>query len=256
LLAHYLKWDLNEFQKIAIDPASLSVLFIDDKHTRLLRLNDTGPLPKFAKAKKEAQDESAKDPNQTETPPTEQGKEKKKMTEANVLYDLNPVTRLTAGAVGEPGHRVFYLQARQGPTLVTVQTEKEQIASLSVGITEMLVRLGERADAPSDVSAYELQLEEPPDPIFRVGQLGLGYDQENDRLVVVAYEITMEEDPETVDVVRFWGSRDQMRALARHAATIVEAGRPICVLCGKPIDPEGHFCPRRNGHGAHATLVD
>ena len=66
-------------------------------------------------------------------------------------------------------------------------------------------------------------------------------------LVLVAYEAPQEESTGPINVVRFWATQDQMRALARHAAGIVAAGRPICVLCGRPIDPEGHFCPKRNG---------
>ncbi len=176
------------------------------------------------------------------------------MTEANLLYDLNPVTRVMAGAMGEPGHRVFYLQGRQGTLLVTLQAEKEQIGSLSSGIIEMLDKLGERREEGA-VSPYDATLEEPAEPLFRIGQLGLGYDQEHDLLVIVAYEVSEEENPETVNVVRFWGTREQMRGLADHASQVVAGGRPICVLCGRPIDPEGHFCPRRNGHGAKATLT-
>ncbi len=176
------------------------------------------------------------------------------MTEANLLYDLNPVSKVMAGALGEPGHRVFYLQGRQGTLLVTLQAEKEQIGSLSAGIVEMLDKLGERREEGA-VSPYDATLEEPAEPLFRVGQLGLGYDQEHDLLVIVAYEVSEEENPETVNVVRFWATRDQMRGLAEHAGQAVAGGRPICVLCGKPIDPEGHFCPRRNGHGAKATLT-
>ncbi len=176
------------------------------------------------------------------------------MTDANLLYDFNPVNRINTGAIGEPGHRVFYLQGRQGTSLVTLQAEKEQIVSLSAGIHEVLSKLGEKAEE-SDAAVLNAMLEEPIEPLFRIGQLGLGYDQEHDLLVVVAYEASMEENPDSVNVVRFWATREQMLALASQAEAAVAGGRPICVLCGKPIDPEGHFCPRRNGHGARATLT-
>lgn len=252
VIAHYLHWDLDNFQRIEISPASLSVLAVDDKHETLLRLNDTGALPKFEKPKK---DSKTADETGTDITNADSRKENSNMAEANIVFDLNPVNRVTVGAIGEPGQRVFYLQARQNSTLVTLVTEKEQMASLGQGITDLLARLGERADQPVDVSEYELTLEEPLDPLFRIGQLGLGFDQESDRLVIVAYSLPFEENQETVDVVRVWGSRDQMRALARHITEVAAAGRPICVLCGKPIDPAGHFCPRRNGHGEKAALV-
>jgi probable phosphomutase (TIGR03848 family)/uncharacterized repeat protein (TIGR03847 family) len=246
VIAHYLNWDLNQFQRIAISPASVTVLSVDDKGAALLRTNDTGPLPKFEKPKPEKKDS---DEQKTDK------KDERKMAEANIVHDLNPVSRVTVGAVGEPGQRTFFLQGRQGTTLVSLVTEKEQMNSLAQGVTDLLTRLGERADAATEVSEYELALEQPVEPLFRIGQLGLGYDQENDLLVIVAYAIPEQEDQEILDVVRFWATRDQMRALARHVAQVAAAGRPICVLCGRPIDPEGHFCPRRNGHATHVQMM-
>ncbi len=175
------------------------------------------------------------------------------MAEANLVYDLNPVTHITVGAIGEPGKRTFYLQGRQGLTLVTLIVEKEQVAALSHGIDELLERLGIEKNVL--VNAYEMELSHPIEPVFRVGQLGLGYDAEQKLMMLVAYELPEEEEPVSVDVVRFWATAEQMRAVARHAAAIVAAGRPICVLCGRPIDPAGHFCPKRNGHGEKATLT-
>lgn len=248
VVAHYLNWDLNNFQRIAISPASVTVIQVDDKGAALLRSNDTGPLPKFEKPKKESKQEKSQEPAADK-------KDEHKMAEANIVHDLNPVARVTVGALGEPGQRTFFLQGRQGRTLVSLVTEKEQMTSLAQGITDLLTRLGERAGAPTETSDYELALEEPIEPLFRIGQLGLGYDQEKDLLVIVAYALPEQEDQELVDVVRFWATRDQMRALARHVTEIAAAGRPICVLCGRPIDPAGHFCPRRNGHAEFVQMM-
>lgn len=252
-ISHYLGWDLNLFQRIAISPASASVLLLEDEKSQLLLLNHTGEIPKFERPRKKKEtgeaEENAADAEQASR------KDKDVMAEANLLYDLNPISKVMTGAMGEPGHRVFYLQARQGSLLVTLQAEKEQIASLSTGVIEMLDRLGKRTRQEEPTSAYESALEEPLEPLFHIGQLGLGFDKENELIVIVAYEAAAEDAPEAVNYVRFWGTSDQMRALARRAAEVVAGGRPICVLCGKPIDPEGHFCPRRNGHGAKAPLV-
>lgn len=247
VIAHYLNWDLNHFQRIAINPASVTVLHLNENHATLVRLNDTGPLPKFEKPKPAPQADAQEAETKTQKEQT--------MPEANILHDLNPVSRVTVGALGEPGQRTFFLQARQGRTLVSLVTEKEQMQSLAQGISDLLTRLGERADAPTDVSAHELDLEQPVEPLFRIGQLGLGYDQESDLVVIVAYEFTDEEDAETVDVVRIWATHDQMRALAHHIAEVAAAGRPTCILCGRPIDPRGHFCPRRNGHGTFVQMM-
>lgn len=176
------------------------------------------------------------------------------MPEANILYDLNPVSHITVGAIGVPGKRTFFIQGLQGSHVVTLVSEKEQIIALSRGIDEILERLGitTRVVLPSE---EEMELAEPIDPVFRIGQLGLGYDPLSKLLVLVAYELPEEENPATINVVRFWATPEQLQKLARHAAVIVAAGRPLCVLCGKPIDPDGHFCPKRNGHGEKATLT-
>jgi probable phosphomutase (TIGR03848 family)/uncharacterized repeat protein (TIGR03847 family) len=240
VVAHYLKMDLNEFQRLSISPASVTVFFFNEHGAHLFRLNDSDKLPAF----------------QPETKAKPERKEEEKMPEANILHDLNPVTHITVGAVGKPGKRTFYLQGRQGAKIVTLLTEKEQVSALSQGIDQLLERLGVANQAKTvQVTAMEMELSQPIEPVFRIGQLGLGYDAERGLLVLVAYELPEEEEPATVNVVRFWATPEQMRALARHAAGVVAGGRPICVLCGRPIDPEGHFCPKRNGHGAKATLA-
>jgi uncharacterized repeat protein (TIGR03847 family) len=237
-IAHYLGMDLNNFNRIAIGPASVTVFFFNEHGAHLFRLNDSDKLPAFK-------------------PEAEEKKERKEkaMPEANILHDLNPVTHITVGAVGKPGKRTFYLQGRQGAKIVTLLTEKEQVAALSQGIDQLLERLGVGNQTKTvQVTETEMELSQPIEPVFRVGQLGLGYEAERGLLVLVAYELPEEENPQTVNVVRFWATPEQMRALARHAAGVVAGGRPICVMCGRPIDPEGHFCPKRNGHGAKATL--
>jgi uncharacterized repeat protein (TIGR03847 family) len=166
------------------------------------------------------------------------------------IYDLNPVMYITADAIGPPGQRVFYLQAGQADTLVTLVLEKEQVQALAISVEQMLEELEKRNPQSVGemelVSQYDLVLREPIEPLFRVGQMGLGYDEDTDMLIVVAQELTEEEDE--MSVARFWASRAQMKALSEHSLRVVEAGRPVCPLCNKPMDVDGHFCPRENGH--------
>jgi uncharacterized repeat protein (TIGR03847 family) len=168
------------------------------------------------------------------------------------ILDFNPVDRITAGAVGEPGKRVFYLQARKGHRMVTVICEKEHIAALAVATEQVLLSLaGDDADAvvePDPAIHGGMDLEHPLDPIFRAGEVNLGYDNKTGHLVVIAYELLPEDDDAEPSVVRFWATEAQMRAFSIHGQQIVTAGRPQCSMCGEPIDPEGHFCLRRNGH--------
>ncbi len=94
-----------------------------------------------------------------------------------------------------------------------------------------------------------MRIQPPVDPMFRVGELGLGYDMDNDLVVLVARELVGEdEDAEQARTVRFWCSRGQIRAMCHWGMEVAARGRPLCPQCGEPMDPEGHFCPKKNGH--------
>lgn len=168
------------------------------------------------------------------------------------LFDLNPVERITTDAIGEPGSRVFYLQARKGRQLVTVICEKEHVAALAMAVDQILLSLADGdEDAvvdPDPALENNMDLEYPLDPVFRTGRVNLGYDQDTELLVVIAYELMPEEDETPPSVARFWATPAQMRAFSIRGQEVVAAGRPTCAMCGESIDPEGHFCPRKNGH--------
>jgi uncharacterized repeat protein (TIGR03847 family) len=165
-----------------------------------------------------------------------------------MVQELDPVDRITAGAVGPPGERTFYLQGREGTSLVTVTIEKQQLELLSAWVVDMLYRVGaETGEGPPE---EEMDLEEPVEPRWRAGRLSVGYEQDRDMMFLEVEEMVEPEEGEAeeADVVRFWASREQMMALARHGAAVCAAGRPRCDLCGNPLDPEGHICPALNGH--------
>lgn len=170
--------------------------------------------------------------------------------------DLGTVDRITAGTIGEPGSRTFYLQARGRDQLVTVVVEKQQVQLLAASILELLADLElETGVGPGE---DELDLEEPVDPMWRAGRLSIGYDHDR-QLFVLEIEESMPEiegdDPGSVledvgepEVVQLAATREQMFALSRHGAAVVEQGRPACQFCGNPMDAEGHACPAMNGH--------
>lgn len=168
------------------------------------------------------------------------------------VFDLNPVDRITTDAIGEPGKRVFYIQARKGHQLVTVICEKEHVAALAMAIDQVLLSLADDdVDAvvePDPIINEGMDLEYPLEPVFRTGQVNMGYDQVSEMLVIIAYELVDEVDEDLASVARFWATQAQMRAFSIHGQEVVEAGRPICAMCGEPIDPGGHFCPRKNGN--------
>lgn len=171
-----------------------------------------------------------------------------------MLEELDPVDRLTAGAVGPPGQRVFYVQGRRGTSMVTVLVEKQQLELLSASVIDMLYRVGEETgEGPPE---EEMDLEQPIEPRWRAGRLSLGYEEGRDMMFLEVEELVEgegeseeeEQEESDPDVVRFWATREQMMALARHGAAVCAAGRPRCELCSGPIDPEGHVCPALDGH--------
>jgi uncharacterized repeat protein (TIGR03847 family) len=168
--------------------------------------------------------------------------------------ELFPET-ITADAIGEPGKRAFFIQVGGDFGSHTYLVEKEQVALLADKLREMLVlidssdpiRLSEPARDPG------LALAQPAEPEFRVGSMGLAYDDDTDRVLLFVQPVAEpEEEQEAEDAeetgVRFVLRRDQVRAFVLHTLAVVAEGRPICQLCGLPMDPEGHDCPARNGH--------
>lgn len=109
-----------------------------------------------------------------------------------MIVELDPVDRITADAVGPPGQRVFYLQARQGSTVMTLLLEKQQVQLLAASVVEILSRVGrETGQGPEE---EEMGLEEPVAPAWRAGRLSIGYEEERDLLVLEAEEVVAEEE--------------------------------------------------------------
>lgn len=156
----------------------------------------------------------------------------------------------TAGTIGPPGQRVFYLQAREGNTLVTVKCEKEQVRALAEYLGRLLERLGPVA-APA---AGDLALVEPVSAAWVVGSIAVGYDERADRVVIVLGELRPDDraggEGQAADGAsgRVRLTRAQTAAFVERAQAVVAGGRPSCRLCGQPVNPGGHRCPRTNGH--------
>jgi uncharacterized repeat protein (TIGR03847 family) len=186
-------------------------------------------------------------------------------------FDLGEVETFTAGTVGVPGQRVFFLQARADRQVVTLKCEKQQVAALG----QFLERLLQDLPAPDETPlSTALELLDPVEPIWVAGQLAVAWEPAIDRFVVVVEELDETvvgelDDPadpaqdvsidpmETPGLLDALGSvergslrleltRGQALAFCGRAAELVAAGRPACRFCGLPIDPDGHPCPRMN----------
>jgi uncharacterized repeat protein (TIGR03847 family) len=187
------------------------------------------------------------------------------------VYAFEPPERFVAGTVGPPGERTFFLQARGGGRLVSVALEKVQVTLLAEKLEELLTeahrRFGvELPEPPAEVSDNE-PLDTPVDEEFRVGTLGLAFDVDTATVVIEAIaageaeaeaaetapfaEEEEEEDAEPdddLDRLRVRLTPQATRAFIERARRVVAAGRPPCPLCGQPLDPKGHLCPRHNGY--------
>jgi uncharacterized repeat protein (TIGR03847 family) len=171
-----------------------------------------------------------------------------------IEMDVNPVVHITTDAIGQPGQRVFYIQAQSADNTITVIVEKVQIQTLALGVEDFLSEVSQRypdlAPVSPDYEEMSMHIEPPVDPLFRVGELGLAYDSDSDMAVLVVREIINAENQtqEDASVIRFWCTRSQLYAMGRWGLEVSGRGRPVCPLCGQPIEANGHFCPKRNGH--------
>jgi uncharacterized repeat protein (TIGR03847 family) len=163
-------------------------------------------------------------------------------------HDFGRALSIDAESIGRPGQRRFRLLARSAGETAAIWMEKQQLASIGTWIAETCERLDrERPTTDPDVE---------PDPFgaifdvdFRASQIGLGYVEDEDVFAIHAFDIEARqgEQPD----FRCFLTRGQGRVLSRKIESVVAAGRPICPLCSMPIEPEGHVCPRSNGHRAH-----
>jgi uncharacterized repeat protein (TIGR03847 family) len=161
-------------------------------------------------------------------------------------FELPAPDLFTCGTVGAPGERVFYIQARQGRRLVTLKSEKEQVRALGQYLAEILDKL----PAGAGVRLPDSALVEPIDPAWPIASIGLGYEEDTKRIVIVATAVEEEEGAEA-PTAKFAITREQAAAFVTRAETLMKGGRPICAMCSQPKDPSGHVCPRSNGHVVH-----
>ena len=179
------------------------------------------------------------------------------------LFVFDPPERFVAGTVGQPGDRTFYLQASGAGRTVSVALEKSQVMVLAERLEELLEEVRRRGvgEVP-DAAPLELEdtapLDAPVEEEFRVGTMGLAWDGSIAKVVVEALappEGEGQEDVEPLsdaeegpDALRVVLTAEMAKAFIQRAQRVVAAGRPPCPLCALPLDPDGHICPRQNGH--------
>ncbi|MGH2615103.1 MAG: DUF3090 family protein, partial [Thermomicrobiales bacterium] len=138
-------------------------------------------------------------------------------------------------------------------SIVNAQTyavwmEKQQVQALGMALEQLLERLPDVGPVlPEAPGLAEFDRETRKQ--FRVGRMELGYDDSEDRIVVVAHDLNSPEENDAAFACRM--TREQARDLSAEAAAVVAAGRPRCTMCGEPMGPGPHVCPQQNGHFRH-----
>lgn len=161
-------------------------------------------------------------------------------------FDFADVRTFTTGTEGRPGQRTFYLQASTDTEIATFRVEKQQVEALAEYLERVATRFALEATDPVAMPA----LQTPVIAEWVVGSMMVAIDQSESRIVVIAEELTFpdDEDLDTVEgaQARFSLTPAQAAGFVLGAREVISGGRPICRLCNRPIDPDGHFCPRMN----------
>lgn len=178
------------------------------------------------------------------------------------VYEYDQPDRFVAGTVGGPGQRTFFLQASAAGRVTSVALEKTQVAVLAERVDELLDDVVRRSGGEAAVPAIAPTTLMDTDPLatpveedFRVGTMSLAWDGDDERVVIECLEVGEEATTEGdltpaagASLLRVTLTGAAARAFAKRAGAVVAAGRPPCPFCGNPLDPEGHVCPRANGH--------
>ena len=181
------------------------------------------------------------------------------------IYNHDNVVRCIVGTVGLPGERQFFLQVVSAQESTCVAIEKSQALALSERLRHMMRELRRNQLASLDELNVALErddtaLEFPITEDFRVGVIGISWDQETQRILVEAQAIgdetlteLLDEDEAALledapDLLSFKLRIHQARSFCDRTDAVVAAGRQPCPFCGLPVDPLGHLCPRANGY--------
>jgi len=173
--------------------------------------------------------------------------------------------RFVAGTVGMPGERSFFVQVSSAASSHTVALEKNQVETLAIRLNEMIKDLRRGGIASLDELNLQLPkddapLEFPLNEEFRVGIIGLLWEEEIQRIVIEFQAIADSEITELLSAEEALLIEDapdllvvhlriaQARNFAARSTALVASGRQPCLFCGLPIDPQGHLCPRANGY--------
>lgn len=180
---------------------------------------------------------------------------------SRAVHEFRDPTRFVVGTVGQPGERVFFVQATEAGRTISVRCEKQQAQILSERMGDLLDEIAAKSDVPIPPAGGVVDdldpLEMPVDAEFQVGTMGLGWDGEHSKIVVELLAMDPSATDESVvlsdaedapDALRVFLTPQRARQFVLRSEKVVSAGRAPCPLCGEPIDTTGHLCVRLNGY--------
>ena len=169
------------------------------------------------------------------------------------MIDFSLVDAIDADSIGLPGERTFRLRIRAGENRAALWMEKEQLSEIGRALSQILAEhsqaRGRAESAPAEMGEFS-----EPDVDFRIARLGLDFQPEDEHIVLLADDREALESGGT-PAFRMEITRAMALSLIEAIPSIVGAGRPLCPLCGRPLEGEGqHFCPPSNGHSTDEPL--
>lgn len=153
---------------------------------------------------------------------------------------------LRVEALGEPGRRRFRMVAVIDGDTYILWMEKQQVQALGLALEQLIEHLPGHPGLGAAENAFAVINEETRNQ-FRVGRIEIAFDDPVEQILITAHDIE-QDAPEAPPTLGIRISREQARELSVEAADLVARGRPICPMCGSPMEPEGHVCPQQNGH--------
>ena len=181
---------------------------------------------------------------------------------ADAKVDFTRISRLDPEADGEPGKRTFRIIAESDSSTADVWLEKEQLFQLALAVHQLLATVREGEDAAAAAAA---PVEREADPLtridFKAGRLALRHEDSHGMFIIEAHDMDSPQvlDEDSPPDVALWAGRSMIERFADLALRLCAAGRPLCPLCGAPMDPEeqgGHKCPRVNGNQSISASGD
>lgn len=170
------------------------------------------------------------------------------MESSSIKFPLGTLSKIEAETFGEPGKRTFRLVLESGQARSYVWLEKEQLFQLGAGLKEAVERQTESEREQGSSPTAPPWRGEDTTIEFKARVLSGRHDPDTNSFYLQAQGDEEQGSEADVTSISFWITVEQASVLASESLRICAAGRPPCFLCGLPIDPTGHVCPRANGH--------